>query len=626
MDVRVIALFVFLCLNVRVTFEAESNVDSSTETELSQNETASETDWSRVTEERSLPIDAKDKEGEEVEEETTNGKSRIMKRQIIKIPSGVTKVKVIAPKPVPQMRPKRMPNRPNHLHRPRPPKRFNQKRPTPEPEEEYEEPKYHKSRDKEGRRSKNHGKKSKIVVKDVSPEEFFNDDAQYLPSSNIDSYEAPAKHTRRRKPQKQIHYGSSDEGSEPPRRSRKPPSEKEQDRQSEQEYSRPVKYQYESRPGPPYNPEYNREEYAASSVHMKQVPAPNLTGLNLVDPPDMMKEARQTFRTGKDTSGNTEYKVSPSSREVQSVFPPQYTSHNPHVMTNFGLDDSKLKTKTYSIPNFEDKPFTSVKYTQITAGSEQQATTVSAGSNGLQIVQPPQLGSTQTNEASSVAVAETFPNQRATIRDILQQDCPDYEALGYCSSPPRYPTIQISNMALKCADVLDIMNSPIPPEPQDDLSSFSRRSDDDVDIVFDDETNTTASSDNYGFAKRSWPSWSQSGSDSETACSSEYTIIEPGYAREVTTGRWFVIVQNADSSLQKVTTDKCLNPGKPCGGLAGMKCSRNRGVNGGIKSTRCIQRYTHQRLISWDPEAPNKCPRIRIFRFPTACVCHLRLK
>lgn len=56
-------------------------------------------------------------------------------------------------------------------------------------------------------------------------------------------------------------------------------------------------------------------------------------------------------------------------------------------------------------------------------------------------------------------------------------------------------------MALKCADVFDIMNSPVPPEPQDDLSSFSRRSDDDLDIVFDDEMNATESSNDYSFTK-----------------------------------------------------------------------------------------------------------------------------
>lgn len=385
-----IILFAFLCLNVRLTFETETSTDSLKEPDLRQNQPAQETDWSRVTAERSA---SKEKDGEDAEDESAYGKSRITKRQIIKIPSGVTKVKVIAPNPVPQVRPKRMPNRPNHHHRQRPPKRFNQKRPTPELEEEYEEPKYHKSRDVEGRWTKNHGKNSKIIVKDVSPEEFFSDDAEHVPSTNIDTYEIPVKQTRRRKPQKHVYYASSEEVVDQSRRGRRP-SEEDQDWQKEQEYSKTVRYQYDNQPGPPYGQEYSRdhEEYAASSVHMKQVPAPNLTGLNLVDPPDMMKEARLSFRTGKETTAGAEHKMSSSSREAQSVFSPQYTSHNPHVVTNFGLDDSRLKTKTYSTPNFEDKPLTSVKYTQVAAGTEQHVTTLSAGSNGLQIVQPPQLG------------------------------------------------------------------------------------------------------------------------------------------------------------------------------------------------------------------------------------------
>lgn len=46
-------------------------------------------------------------------------------------------------------------------------------------------------------------------------------------------------------------------------------------------------------------------------------------------------------------------------------------------------------------------------------------------------------------------------------------------------------------MVKKCADLMDAMYSPAPIEPEDDLSSFSRRSDDDMDIIFDSDINNS---------------------------------------------------------------------------------------------------------------------------------------
>lgn len=35
--------------------------------------------------------------------------------------------------------------------------------------------------------------------------------------------------------------------------------------------------------------------------------------------------------------------------------------------------------------------------------------------------------------------SEQTPTKKATLKDILAQDCPGAEELGYCDSPPRYP-------------------------------------------------------------------------------------------------------------------------------------------------------------------------------------------
>lgn len=52
---------------------------------------------------------------------------------------------------------------------------------------------------------------------------------------------------------------------------------------------------------------------------------------------------------------------------------------------------------------------------------------------------------------------------------------------------------QINSMVKKCADLMEAMYSPAPIEPEDDLSSFSRRSDEDMDIIFDSDINNSTS-------------------------------------------------------------------------------------------------------------------------------------
>ena len=74
-------------------------------------------------------------------------------------------------------------------------------------------------------------------------------------------------------------------------------------------------------------------------------------------------------------------------------------------------------------------------------------------------------------------------------------------------------------------------------------------------------------------------------------------------------------------SQQRITADTCKNPGKPCSGLNDMKCIKMGNLTN--KTTKCVQRFSYHRLISWDPDAPELCPRMRIFKFPSACVCHL---
>jgi hypothetical protein len=115
-------------------------------------------------------------------------------------------------------------------------------------------------------------------------------------------------------------------------------------------------------------------------------------------------------------------------------------------------------------------------------------------------------------------------------------------------------------------------------------------------------------------------SWARPGDTQQTVCDSERQRVEPGYVLESPSGRWYVVLQ-ASSITQRITLDKCRSVGKPC---AATKCSRGNGFrNNATKASRCVQRYSYSHLVTWDPDKPELCPKIRVFRFPTACVCYL---
>ena len=115
-------------------------------------------------------------------------------------------------------------------------------------------------------------------------------------------------------------------------------------------------------------------------------------------------------------------------------------------------------------------------------------------------------------------------------------------------------------------------------------------------------------------------SWARPKDSHQTVCESDRRRIEPGYVLESPSGRWYVVLQ-ANSITQRVTLDKCRNVGKAC---TATKCARGNGFrNNTAKSSRCVQRYSYSHLVTWDPDKPDLCPKIRVFRFPTACVCYL---
>lgn len=341
------------------------------------------------------------------------------KRQVIKIPPNVSKVKVMA-QPVPNIRfhnRVRQPYKPNNNYyapvRKGPPRRYNnKKRPGPDPEYDYdyefEEPEYHPPK-----KAKRNPKRPKAYIKEVTPQEFYEDldDIQNLPTNHVQilhkkpkkpvqAQGPPKKQRSKLKKYKPIEDDEDEieEYEEKPILKPKRPSFEEE---SGYEVIRPGRYREHNSEPYKYHDDYEHSydtEFGASSIHMKQVPAPNLSGLKVVDPPNMVKDPH-TVKKSKATSDELEYKLkkTPSTRQIQSLFPQQYTTHNPHVTTNFGLTDGegyRASVSGYSY-NSEHAPYEHGKYSQAVAASEQyinQVPNVPSGSSGIHVVQPPQFG------------------------------------------------------------------------------------------------------------------------------------------------------------------------------------------------------------------------------------------
>lgn len=293
-----------------------------------------------------------------------------------------------------------------------PPKRFN-KRPGPDPEYDYdyefEEPEYLPPK-----KAKRNPKRPKAYIKEVTPQEFYEDldDFQNLPTNHVQIlHKKPKKPVPVQGPPKKQKFKPKkakpieddeeelEEYEEKPILKPKRPSFEEE---SGYEVIRPGRYREHHSEPYRLHDDYEHSGYdtdfGASSIHMKQVPAPNLSGLKVVDPPNMMKEPH-TVKKSKVTSDEHEYKLkkTPSTRQIQSLFPQQYTTHNPHVTTNFGLTDGegyRASVSGYSY-NAESAPFDHGKYSQAVAASEQyinQVPNVPTGNSGIHVVQPPQFG------------------------------------------------------------------------------------------------------------------------------------------------------------------------------------------------------------------------------------------
>ena len=76
-------------------------------------------------------------------------------------------------------------------------------------------------------------------------------------------------------------------------------------------------------------------------------------------------------------------------------------------------------------------------------------------------------------------------------------------------------------------------------------------------------------------------------------------------------GQWRVIVQYVNNVTQTQRIETCLVNGGSCRTL--VPCHQSR----------CLQKYSYQRFLSFDPCNPRRGLFVDIYKLPSACSCHI---
>ncbi|XP_022238863.1 uncharacterized protein LOC111085288 [Limulus polyphemus] len=217
---------------------------------------------------------------------------------------------------------------------------------------------------------------------------------------------------------------------------------------------------------------------------------------------------------------------------------------------------------------------------------------------------PKTLDHPQEEFDNSVIASVTSNNPAETGREqsnSVEVDCGGSKDLGWCDLQEKYPRKNIEQIIRQCDDEISRMYVKVP----DSLEELGDNA------PFGYFYNYTRQGNERG-SKQAW-SWAGYAYHKKALCETVPRIIRPGLAHD-TSGKWFIIVQS-DKYPQRVPVEICSSPGDVCSNIA--DCGRK---------SRCVQRYNYQLLISIDPDLPDICPFMRLFKFPSSCVCHVEVE
>ncbi|GFQ70587.1 spaetzle domain-containing protein [Trichonephila clavata] len=187
---------------------------------------------------------------------------------------------------------------------------------------------------------------------------------------------------------------------------------------------------------------------------------------------------------------------------------------------------------------------------------------------------------------------------KTAAKKTLDINCEGSRDLGWCELGDKYPRKYVDQVVAACQDVIQRMHVEVP-------HSFEKLSDT---SDFKAELNSTQreARERGSHDAWSWASYFHEGS----LCDAETGFLRPETAKD-SAGKWNIIVQT-ETIRQRVPIEMCRKTNTSC----------KKMLNCGLKS-QCLQKYNYHLLMSLNPSQKHDCPFMKLYRFPSACVCHV---
>ncbi|KAG8180113.1 hypothetical protein JTE90_027892 [Oedothorax gibbosus] len=201
-----------------------------------------------------------------------------------------------------------------------------------------------------------------------------------------------------------------------------------------------------------------------------------------------------------------------------------------------------------------------------------------------------------TNNKKQEAVPE---ESRLAAKKTLDINCEGSRDLGWCELGDKYPKKYVDQVVAACQDVIQRMYIEVPHnfEKLADTSNFKAEF---------NNSHREARERGGSHDAWSWSSYLHEGS----LCDAETGFLRPETAKD-SSGKWNIVVQT-DTLKQRVPIEMCRKTNGPC----------QKMLNCGLKS-QCLQKYNYHLLMSLNPTQKHDCPFMKLYRFPSACVCHV---
>ncbi|GFY62642.1 spaetzle domain-containing protein [Trichonephila inaurata madagascariensis] len=187
---------------------------------------------------------------------------------------------------------------------------------------------------------------------------------------------------------------------------------------------------------------------------------------------------------------------------------------------------------------------------------------------------------------------------KTAAKKTLDINCEGSRDLGWCELGDKYPRKYVDQVVASCQEVIQRMHVEVP-------HSFEKLSDT---SDFKAELNSTQreARERGSHDAWSWASYFHEGS----LCDAETGFLRPETAKD-SSGKWNIIVQT-ETIRQRVPIEMCRKTNTSC----------KKMLNCGLKS-QCLQKYNYHLLMSLNPSQKHDCPFMKLYRFPSACVCHV---